>query len=374
MIDRLPARSRLVAAAAALVAVLGGVAMVSPEPNRVTDRGAYEATAAMGIVPDCTDLHCFRVLVPWLLGPLPGPSIVKWRGYAAAANAAAAAGVVALVLAWGLSLRVATMAGVLTAFGFGSLYTLHDPFTADPLMYALAPLVLWLMLKERVAMGTVVGVIGVLAKEFVAAVLFISAANAALAGRRDLAWRILAGVNLAVIVWLALQLTLILRFNYGYDDNPSTHLLAGGYLAKWLGDLSPRSAVTAMINEFGALWILAPAGVWLAPAGLRRLLLVCAPVAALFAYVQQPDRALWNFHFIVTPLAALVLARAPGAIAWTTIGLFVMANLRLGAQLPSVPSAAFPLALSFVMAVAAIAAVWVFTKGGSSAHMAEGRA
>jgi len=373
MIDRSAARRRLLAAAAAVVAVLAGVAAWSPEPDRVTDRGAYEATAAMGIVPDCRDLHCFRVLVPWMLGPLPVASIVKWKGYAVAANAAAAAAVVALALAWGLSRRAAMMAGALTAFGFGSLYTLHDPFTADPLMYALAPLVLWLIVKERVAIGTAIGVIGVLAKEFVAATLFIAAADAALAGRRDLAWRILAGANLAVLAWLALQLTLILRFNYGYDDNPSTHLLAGGYLAKWLNEMSPRSAAYALIGEFGAMWLLAPAGAWLAPAALRRLLLVCAPVAALFAYVQQPDRALWNFHFIVTPLAALVLARAPGVIAWTTLGLFVLANLRLGAQLPSVPSAAVPLALSFVMALVAIAAV-VGAKNGSPMHMAEGRA
>lgn len=374
MIDRSTSPRQLVAAAAAVVAALAVVAVLSPEPERVTDRGAYEATAAMGIVPDCRDLHCFRVLVPWVLGPLPVDSIVKWKGYAVAANAAAAAAVVALVLAWGLSRRAAVMAGALTAFGFGSLYTLHDPFTADPLMYALAPLVVWLMLKERVALGTAVGVIGVLAKEFVAAALFISAADAALAGRRDLGWRILAGANLAVMAWLALQLTLILRFNYGYDDNPSTQLLSGGYLAAWLNQMSLRSAAFALIGEFGALWLLAPAGVWLAPATLRRLLLVCAPVAALFAYVQQPDRALWNFHFIVTPLAALVLARAPGAIAWTTIGFFVLANLRLGAQLPSLPSAALPLALSFVTATVAIAVVVMGAKNGPPAHLAEGRA
>lgn len=374
MIGPLPAPAKLIAAVATVVTVLGGVAMLSPEPNRVTDRSAYEATAALGIVPDCNDLHCFRVLVPWVLGPLPGPSVVKWKSYAVAANAAAAAGVVALGLVWGLSHRAAVMAGALTAFGFGSLYTLHDPFTADPLMYALAPLVLWLMLKERVAIGSAVGVIGVLAKEFVAAALFISAAAAALAGRRDLAWRILAGANLAVIAWLALQLTLIFRFNYGYDDNPSTHLLSGGYLAAWLNQMSLRSAAFALVGEFGALWLLAPAGVWLAPAALRRVLLVSAPVAALFAYVQQPDRALWNFHFIVTPLAALVLARAPGVIAWATIGLFVMANLRLGAQLPWVPSAAWPLALSFVMAVIAIATVWVGARNASSVQLVEGRA
>jgi hypothetical protein len=370
----MPAAARLVAAAVAVVLALAGVATLSPEPDRVTDRSAYEATAAMGIVPDCEDLHCFRVLVPWMLGPLPVDSTAKWKGYAVAANAAAAAGVVTLVVAWGLSWRAAVMAGALTAFGFGSLYTLHDPFTADPLMYALAPWVLWLMLKERVAIGTAVGVMGVLAKEFVAAAMFISAAAAALAGRRDLAWRILAGANLAVIAWLALQLTLILRFNYGYGDNPSTHLLAGGFLAKWLSDLSPRAAAIALLGEFGALWILAPAGIWLAPAALRRVLIVSLPVAAIFVYVQQPDRALWNFHFVVTPLAALVLAQAPAAIAWLAIGTFAFANLRLGAQLPFVPPAGLPLAVSFIAALAAIVAVWMRVKDGGPIYAAENRA
>ena len=48
---------------------LGLIAWASPAPDRVTDRGLYEATAAQVIVPDCSDLQCFRVLVP--VGPRP---------------------------------------------------------------------------------------------------------------------------------------------------------------------------------------------------------------------------------------------------------------------------------------------------------------
>src|SRR5262249_43633020 len=79
---RMPPRAAVTMTAAFAVA-LGALAWLAPLPDRVTDRDVYEATAARGIVPDCTDLHCFRVLVPWMLGPLPGPSIVKWRAYAA---------------------------------------------------------------------------------------------------------------------------------------------------------------------------------------------------------------------------------------------------------------------------------------------------
>ena len=66
-----------VAIFAAFLVALATIAWLSPEPNRVTDRAVYEATAARMIVVDCSDLQCFRVLVPWVLGRLPGPSI--WR-------------------------------------------------------------------------------------------------------------------------------------------------------------------------------------------------------------------------------------------------------------------------------------------------------
>ena len=65
-LSRVPA----VLVAASLVSLLL-IAWASPEPNRVTDREIYERTAAQVIVPDCSDLQCFRVLVPWVLGRLP---------------------------------------------------------------------------------------------------------------------------------------------------------------------------------------------------------------------------------------------------------------------------------------------------------------
>ena len=124
---------------AALAIALAAIAWLSPPPDRVTDRNIYEAAAARGIVPDCTDLHCFRVLVPWTLGALPGSSLPKWKAYAVLCNAAAAVALFRLCLTFGLSRRAAWLASTMSAFGFGSLYTLHDPHTSDPLMYALGP-------------------------------------------------------------------------------------------------------------------------------------------------------------------------------------------------------------------------------------------
>ena len=180
------------------------------------------------------------------------------------------------------------------------------------------------------------------------------AAYEAVGRRWALATRGLVAANAAMIVWLLLQLTLMLRFNYGYGDNPSTHLLSGGFLVPWMAQQSARGIVSALFNEYGALYLLAPVGFWFAPAELRRLAWLAAPIAALFAYVQQPDRALWNFHFIVVPLAALVLERAPTPLAWLTLAAFALANLRVGAQLSSAPTARLALAASVLMAAASI--------------------
>ena len=107
----------------------------------------------------------------------------------------------------------------------------------------------------------------------------------------------------------------------------------------------------AMFGEFSMLWVLARAGLFFAPASMRRFALASIPVALLFAYVQQPDRALWNFHFLVAPLAALVLERVPAALASACIGIFALGNLRLGAQLSMVPPSRASLVLSTLLAI-----------------------
>jgi hypothetical protein len=296
-----------------------------------------------------------------MLGPLPGSSLVKWKAYAVAANSLAAIGVLIVTLAWGLAERTAIMAAILSAFGFGSLYTLHDVFTSDPLMFALGPFLALLLLRERFALVALVSSAGVLAKEFAAAPAYLFAAAAVLQRRYPVALRALAAANCALIVWMLLQFTLMLRFNYSYGDSSSTHLLSGGYLATWLSELGPRAAAIAMFNEFGVLWLLAPIGVWLAPPALRQVTIAAVPVALVFGYVQQPDRALWNFHFLVTPLSALVLSRVPPVAAWATIAAFAFANLRVGAQLMFVPAARAAIGISVAIAIAA--SVWSWTHG-----------
>jgi hypothetical protein len=347
-----------VAYAAALVVMLGTLAWLSPLPDRVTDRDVYEATAARGIVPDCTDLHCFRVLVAWTLGELPGPSTLKWRSYAVGCNVAAALMVLQLCLTFGLSARAAWIASLLSAFGFGSLYTLHDSYTSDPLMYLIGPLMTHELLRSRLVVAGAIGAVGVLAKEFAAAPLYLFAMYEGVERRWLGGLSALATANVAFIVWAILHLTLVIRFNYGYGGTTSTRFLSGGVIGPWIQEQSLRGALSAMFNEFGALYLLAPAGFLLAPRPLRRLTVVAVPVALVFCYVQQPDRALWNFHFLVAPLGALVLERVSTLLAGLTLATFAAANLRVGAQLMAVPSARYALGLSTVLAAASIVMAW----------------
>jgi hypothetical protein len=351
----------------ALAIALAVVAAAAPAIDRVTDRDTYEAAATRGIVRDCSDIHCFRVLVPWTVGLLPGPSLVRWKLYAAAANAGAAIVVFDLALLLGLSHRAATFASIASAFGFGSMYTLFDPYTADPLMYLLGPLLTNELLRGRVVLAALIGSAGTLAKEFAAAPLYMFSAFAAIRGEWLRSLRALAAANAALIVWLSLQLTLILAFNYGYGGNPSTDLLGGGYLRPWLAKLSARGALSAMLNEYTAFYVLAPIGLWFADRRLRQLALVAVPIAAVFAYVQQPDRALWNFHFLVVPLGAVVLERVSPSLAWATLALFAATNLKVAAQWDFVPPARYIMPLTMLSAFACGIAAF-FTRGVADPH------
>ena len=342
--------------AATVFGVLAAIAWASPDPGRVTDRDTYEKSAAQVIVPDCSDLQCFRVLVPWTLGRLPGDSIVRWKAYAIVANTAAAVGVWTLCLAFGLTTRAALLASALTALGFGSLYTLHDAFTADPLMFALGPFMTSALASNRLAAATVMGIVGVTGKEFAAAPLYAFALYEATAGRWMRALRACAAGNAAFITWALLTLTLMLGFGYswGWNGVGSADVSSGAALALWARRMTWRGIASAMFNEFGALYVLAPAGFALASSPMRRLVLVSLPIAAVFGYVQQPDRGLWNFHYLVTPLAALVLERAPAPLAWSVAALFAIGNLRVGAQLPIAPLAKAAIAGSLILAGAAV--------------------
>jgi hypothetical protein len=342
---------------AAIVIVLGVVAVVAPAPWLGTDRDTYEAVGRQHVIADCSELHCFRILVAWTLESLPGPSLVKWKTYAVLANAGAALAVGRLCAVLGLSTQASIYATWLAALGFGSFYTLFDCYTSDPLMFFLGPLLTAELLRGRRGRATAVGVVGVLAKEFAAAPLWIHALWAALRRNWDSALRSLLAASTATMVWVALQLWLVVSQNYSYGGSASADLAGGGFLARWYSMIGLRGAVMALFVEFGALYVLFPFGLLRASRELRLLAVAAVPAAVALVYVQQPDRALWNFHFLVIPIAVLALEKLPAWNAWLFIALFALANLRVGAQLKVVPPAIVPIALSTLIAAGAGAIV-----------------
>jgi hypothetical protein len=337
---------------AVLFPILAVAAVMAPEPAYATDRDLYETVARLTIVPDCGSLHCFRPLVPWVLGLLPGPSLLLWKLYAALLNAVAGVAVGRLALTFGVTARGAVIAAALSAFGFGAMFTLYDPHTADPLMYAVAPIVFRELWLGRILVATVISSVAVFGKEFAAAPLWIFTILATIERRGRTALSALVAANVATLVWLVLQLTLMIGFNYSYAESPGADLLHGGYLRFWLGHMSVKSALSAVFAVYGPIYLLAVAGFVIGGGQWRRLILAMAPAALLLSYVQQPDRALWNFHFLIIPLAVVALERAPGLVVWSFVATFALANMRLGAQLP-IPSSRFSLVIASALAVAA---------------------
>jgi len=341
----------------AVAMVLGVVAAVAPAPWLGTDRGTYESVGRDHVIEDCSELHCFRILVAWTLEALPGPSLVKWKTYAVLANAGAAVAVGWLCGLLGLSAQASLYATWLAALGFGSFYTLFDCYTSDPLMFLLGPLLTGELLRGRRGRSTALGAAGVLAKEFAAAPLWIHTLWAAMRRNWDAALRSLLAASTVTMVWMALQIWLVVSHNYSYGGSASADLAGGGFLARWYAMVGPRGAALAVFVEFGALYLLFPFGLLRASRELRLLAVAALPAALALVYVQQPDRALWNFHFLVIPIAVLALEKLPAWGVWLFIALFAMANLRVGAQLKAVPPALVPLALSMLVAAGAGAIV-----------------
>ena len=118
--------------------------------------------------------------------------------------------------------------------------------------------------------------------------------------------------------------------------------------------MSARGAASAIFNQFGATYLLIPAGWLAAPPRLRELAVAALPVALVLVYVQQPDRALWNFHYLASPLAALVLEPMPVWFTVLFIGAYTLANLKVGAQVAWIPPARYAFAAGLVLGAVAL--------------------
>jgi hypothetical protein len=289
-----------------------------------------------------------------VLERLPGSSLVKWKTYAVIANAIGAIAIGRFCLLLGLSSTAALGATWLAALGAGTLYSLFDVYTSDPLMYMLGPLMAIWIWRGRYARAGAAGIIGIFAKEFAAAPLWIFMVFAALERRWQAALRLFFWASTVTLAWLATHASFMALLNYAYGSTASADLLHGGFLATWLRSVRVTGAATYLFTSFGALYLLWPLGLVRGSRELRLLALAAVPAVVAFVYVEQPERALWNFHFIALPLAAVILQSIPGWMTAVFVASFGIANLRWGAQLPVRGAARAALLVS--LAIAAIAA------------------
>ena len=346
--------------------VLGAIAAIAHTPQSA-DRDIYQTIGRQLVVLDCHDVHCYRLLPAPILEHLPGPSLVKWKLYAVLANAAAAIAIGRLCLVLGLSSRAAGFATWISALGFGSFQSVFDPYTSDPVMYLLAPLMMADLLTQRIGRAGIVGSLGVLAKEFAAAPLWIFMLLSGLRRQWDTAIRAALAASTATLVWFALQTTLMTLYNYSYGNNPSViRLLEGGYFGVWTAALGWPRAIASLFMAFGALFVLMPFGLRRADRTLRLLAVASLPAMAAFVYVQQPDRAVWNFHFVAIPLAVLALEALPDRLCWLFVIAFGAANLRLGESQPAVVSWIRVVMLVLSLAIAARAVSLAARRGAET--------
>jgi hypothetical protein len=337
--------------------VLSLVAWLSPAPFP-TDQLMMERVGQGVIVPGCADLNCFRILVPAALEALPGPSLPRWRTYAVLANLGGAVAAGWLAVALGLSRQAALLTLWLSAMAAGSMATVHHPYNADPFVLMLAPVLTVLLVAGRHAAAWMLATAGIFAKEFAAVPHFIAAGAAALGRDWPAFGRGLLHAIGIFCVWVGLQFGLMSAFNYSYNENPSSQLLEGGYLGYWMRHLSPASALFTVFGAFGAVYLLLPMGLWMAPPTLRHLAIAAVPAAVAFVYVATPERALGNFYFLVIPAAAMVLASLPAPATALFVACYALANLRIGAQVPDVPASRYALACSVLIAFVAVGASW----------------
>jgi hypothetical protein len=333
--------------------VLGAIAAKAPQPVS-DDRGVYIDIGRQVPLADCYNLHCGRFLVAAIIEDLPGPSLPKWKLYAVLANAGAAVAVGHFAVSVGLSEESWPFAVWLSALGSGSLYSLFDCYTSDPLMYLMGPLLSILLLRGRILRAGLFSAATVFAKEFAAVPLWIFAVVHAFQRNWHQARQTLLAAMTVTLIWMTEQAVLFALYDYGYGSIKSTDVWHGGYLAFWLRSVGVINGIKYLFIAFGALYILFPLG-WIRSPRLLRLIAVAAvPAVCAFMFVQQPERALWNYHFIVIPIAVAALNTLPGWAGWLYVASFGVTNLRFGAQLQTSYAGRLSIVLTVVLAAVAL--------------------
>jgi hypothetical protein len=340
----------------ALACVVGVLA--PREIGTTADRTGYEYVEAHPLAANCPhSIFCYRVLVPAALERFNAPDVVRWRAFAVAANTLTGVLLAGLAVAAAYTrLGLAAMlASILYQASFGATFAVFDPFTPDAVVYLLAACLAVLWWLDRPWLATAVGVIGVFAKETVALEMTATALAACVQPRgRRRPW--LIGALVAWVVVIGFHAVMDAFAGWSEQGSGSADLVGGAWLARWLADstLTTSSRLLYLFIPFGFAWLYAAFGAPGAPRRLQSLALGALLTIPALIYVQTPERALATASFIVVPLAALYLSRAPAVLALSAAATNALLTARVGLS----TSWLFPIPYLLILA-GAVAAVTI---------------
>jgi hypothetical protein len=218
-----------------------------------------------------------------------------------------------------------------------------------------AAAIAWCWIADRWNIALWLGLIGIFAKETVVLVS-ASCLLAALARDRP-SWSrwaisgVVVGVTLIAFRWV-----MDTYFGWSVTANPAANFAGGSWFAIWWAN-NPFliRKLFLLFAPFGFAWIFAALGYRFATTSLRHLALgTIVPFLAL-CYVQTPERALANAFFIVVPLAAVYMSRAPLPLAISAALANGALTAKVGSSTGWLPSSSV---LMFPALTLAIALIW----------------
>jgi hypothetical protein len=325
------------------------IAGIAPRQPVLSDRSNYEYNFQHWLTAYCPNsIFCYRILVPVLLDFVPMETELRWRAYQWLAQTTAGAVVAMSVTSIASPLLTSTL--VQSSYAFG--YTAYDPFVADPFVFLVAALTLYLWLLDRTLAMTLLASVGVFAKETVAVIASVPAIAVMLSDRTR-RWRWWLPTAMAWSVLLLFHWYMDTYAGWSTRQEPSSQLLSGAWLARWWrGNPSLISKAMWLFAPFGFAWVFAVLGYRHAAPALRQLALgAVLPIAAL-AYIQAPERALGNAFFVVVPLAAVFLSRLPPGVAWAAAITNGLVTAKIGVSTAWLPPS------SMLLIPASLAAGW----------------
>ena len=346
-------RMRRLAGIVLFNAVLGAAMQaLAPDQPRMTDRNDYEYTGRQPLAANCPNtIYCYRILVPMLLERVPMDPERRWRGLQWLAHTATGSVVAVATAPIGSPL----IASILLQTSYAFAFTAYDPYTADPVVFFISGLILYLWLADRALAVTLVAVFGVFAKETVALVASAPALAVLLWSDRRARWRWLLPAAVAWPLLLGFHWYMDTYEGWGISKNPAASFGTGSWLAIWW-KMNPSLAKKALMlfAPFGFAWAFALAGYRHASKPFQQLAAASLPPMLALVFVQTPERALGNAFFVVIPLAAAFLAQVSPTVAWAAAITSGLVTARIGLSSELLPSS------TVLLPPAAAAAAWAF--------------